>query len=109
MNVLHHGYDEHEHGTMRISAKLIEPDRVDLEVRDKGRGISPHNLKQVFEPFFTTRLGHGGTGLGLSICHGLVTQVLGGEISIESTFGAGTSVIIRIPRSAPDGTIREAA
>lgn len=109
VNVLHHGYDEHERGTLRISATLTEPDGVELTVRDQGRGISEHNLKQVFEPFFTTRLGRGGTGLGLSICHSLVTQVLGGEIRIESTFGAGTSVIIRVPRTAPGGAIQEAA
>ena len=101
VNAVQHGYEGCEHGSIRISARLLEPDGVELVVRDQGRGISEPNLKRVFDPFFTTRLGSGGTGLGLSICHSLVTRVLGGEIRVESTFGAGTSVIIRIPRSAP--------
>lgn len=41
-------------------------------------GISPENLKRVFDPFFTTRLGHGGSGLGMNIVYNLVTGVLGG-------------------------------
>ncbi|HUL93765.1 MAG TPA: ATP-binding protein [Burkholderiales bacterium] len=109
VNAVQHGYDGYEQGSISVSARLLEPNRVELAVRDRGRGISEQNLKRVFDPFFTTRLGSGGTGLGLSICHSLVTQVLGGEISVESTLGAGTSVIIRIPRTAVSGAIQEAA
>ena len=66
-------------------------------VSDDGCGISAVNLKRVFDPFFTTRMGQGGSGLGLHITHQLVTGILGGRVRIESEEGKGTSVTIELP------------
>jgi signal transduction histidine kinase len=57
--------------------------------------------RQAFNPFFTTRRNKGGTGLGLHITHNLVTQQLGGHITLASTAGAGTTFKITLPRVAP--------
>jgi CheY-like chemotaxis protein len=54
------------------------------------------------EPFFTTK-GPTGTGLGLSAAYGIVDQH-GGDLSIESTEGRGTTVTIRLPIASPPGT-----
>jgi two-component system NtrC family sensor kinase len=67
-----------------------------VEVQDNGSGIEPENLSHIFEPFFTTKPLGVGTGLGLSICHGIVTG-LGGQISVNSTVGRGTTFRIQLP------------
>lgn len=65
-------------------------------MRDDGCGISSANSKQVFDPFFTTRISDGGSELGLSVAHGIV-QDHNGEIRIDSSEGKGTSVVIELP------------
>lgn len=69
-------------------------DRVRVEFRDTGNGISSSMISRIFDPFFTTK--PSGTGLGLSICHEFV-RAHGGEIQIESAEGDGTSVRIILP------------
>ena len=69
-------------------------DRIRVEFRDSGHGVSAHMISRIFDPFFTTKTS--GTGLGLSICHEFV-RVHGGEIQVESSEGDGTSVRIILP------------
>jgi len=66
-----------------------------VRVTDTGSGIAPEHLERVFDPFFSTK--REGTGLGLSICYGVVERH-GGEISVESDFGRGTEVTVRLPQ-----------
>ena len=54
------------------------------------------NLSRVFDPGFTTKGVGVGTGLGLSICYQII-QDHGGEISIESEVGKGTTVTVSLP------------
>ncbi|NWF70736.1 MAG: cyclic nucleotide-binding domain-containing protein [Chloroflexi bacterium] len=68
-------------------------------VRDHGRGIPPESLPRVFDPFFTTGRAEGGTGLGLAIVHSMMTSGLKGSVTLESTVGAGTSVILAFPQT----------
>ena len=79
----------------------VRHDVVEVLVRDTGRGIPPHVLPHIFDPFYTTRLGRGGTGLGLAICQTLVTRVLGGSISVQSELEQGTRFCIDLPLHAP--------
>lgn len=72
-----------------------------LTLSDNGCGIPPEHLSRVFDPFFTTRLGHGGSGLGMHIVYSLVTELLGGSVHLDSTVGRGTTVTLRIPLQAP--------
>lgn len=69
-------------------------DKVRVEFRDSGTGISSSMISRIFDPFFTTK--PSGTGLGLSICHEFV-RAHGGEIQVESAEGDGTSVRIILP------------
>ncbi len=65
-------------------------------IKDTGTGIPQHVLDRIFEPFFTTKEVGKGTGLGLFICHKIVTDH-GGELSVESKEGEGTTFWIRLP------------
>ncbi len=80
-----------------------EGDAVVIEVRDTGAGMTPEVLKQVFDPFFTTREVGVGTGLGLAICHGIATSV-GGHIEAESELGRGSVFRLFLPAAQPKRT-----
>jgi CheY-like chemotaxis protein len=67
-------------------------------VHDNGAGIAGEHLSRIFDPFFTTKPVGVGTGLGLSISQGIVLS-LGGEISVESEAGVGTTFRVALPPS----------
>ncbi len=69
-----------------------------LSVSDTGTGMPPAVIAKVFEPFFTTKPIGSGTGLGLSMIYGFARQS-GGQVRIHSSPGAGTSVVIYLPRN----------
>ncbi len=112
-NAVLHGYEGKDQGVVEISATPRDVQKTDIPeveivVRDFGCGIPDENLRRVFDPFFTTRMGRGGTGLGLGICHTIVTETLAGTINIESSIGLGTKVIVCIPSTAPRTDTTEA-
>jgi len=85
---------------IRVGARHVaESDAVELFIADSGHGIPDENLRRIFDPFFTTREVGEGTGLGLSICYGIVRDH-GGQISVESRVGLGTTFKILLPARA---------
>ncbi len=74
---------------------------VHLTVVDNGVGMELAILSRIFDPFFTTRLGQGGSGLGLAISHRIVTSLLGGKLTVQSTPGLGTCFTVAFPAKAP--------
>lgn len=100
-NVLLHAFEGRENGRIELLAEADSAEHIYFHCRDDGVGITPANLKRIFDPFFTTRLGREGSGLGLNIAHNIVTGMLGGEISVESTPGKGSCFTLHLPRVAP--------
>ncbi len=96
-NAMLHAFDKREQGKMHLSAQLIANERVEIRFQDDGIGISEHNLRHIFDPFFTTKMGQGGTGLGLSVSFNIITSLLGGQISVNSTLGVGTCFTLELP------------
>jgi PAS domain S-box-containing protein len=97
-------------GTLTITVRnvagggpdALPGDHVLIELTDTGCGMSPQDLAQAFEPFFSTKGAGHGTGLGLSMVHGFVHQS-GGIIRMTSVVGSGTNVRIFIPRGVDGG------
>ena len=106
-NAIKHGFQPGQSGQVNIVGRPAGTGWVSLTVRDDGRGIAPEHVKRVFDPFFTTRLGQGGSGLGLHIVHNIVTNVLGGQIEIQTSVGVGTSFVLTLPVTAPSATTKD--
>lgn len=84
---------------VRVAARA-EAEFAFVEVSDNGPGIEARHLPRIFERFYRVDAGRsravGGTGLGLSIVKNLVESMAGG-VSVESTVGAGTTFVVKIP------------
>lgn len=104
-NAVIHGFDNLDVGEITIRGS-VSGQWVELQLADNGRGIPQKLIQRVFEPFVTTKLGHGGSGLGLHIVHNIVLNVLGGEITVASQVGQGTCFTLRLPLVAPIKEVR---
>ena len=82
-------------GEIRIKT-FLQGDRVVLRVSDNGVGIKREHLKNVFEPFWSTKGVAAGTGMGLAVSHGIVSRH-GGAISVESEEGKNTTFTVTLP------------
>jgi two-component system sensor histidine kinase FlrB len=81
-------------GSMMIEAVTEGSEMAVLRFTDDGPGIPPNLRETIFEPFFTTRMG--GSGLGLAVTQAVV-RAHGGEITLESPNGTGTTFVVRLP------------
>ena len=93
-----------KNGRVTVAAKASGDD-VLITISDTGHGIAPDDLRRIFEPFYTTKGRGKGTGLGLAICRQL-TAALGGNISVQSKPGVGSTFFVRLPKKgapAPTG------
>ncbi|HTM24173.1 MAG TPA: sensor histidine kinase [Vicinamibacterales bacterium] len=84
-------------GGLVVAATEAHGDRVQIRVYDTGCGIPADRLQAIFEDFVTTK--RRGLGLGLAITRKIVEQ-LGGQISVASTVGKGTTFVIEFPRTS---------
>jgi CheY-like chemotaxis protein len=87
--------EESEERTSRPSPFAV---RLSFEVEDTGSGMTPNELSDLFEPFAQTKSGreaYEGTGLGLSVSRKFV-QLMGGDITVQSEVGRGTTVAFAI-------------
>jgi signal transduction histidine kinase len=85
-----------EYGTLDVESC---GDFLEISVADTGTGISPENMKMLFQPLFTTKVR--GIGLGLTVCRNL-TEANGGRIAAESRPGEGTVFRITVPVEVGD-------
>lgn len=83
-----------------IDNNLVECDHLVVEINDDGPGMHEHVLKQIFNPFFTTKEVGEGTGLGLSTVYGIM-QNLGGAVTVDSQVGKGSTFCLFFPLTNP--------
>ena len=94
-------------GRVEIDARAADSD-VLVRVRDTGRGIPADRLEAIFEPFVQiadAQAGREGVGLGLALSRDLARR-MGGDISVESTEGRGSTFTLRLPRARVDQDLR---
>jgi signal transduction histidine kinase len=105
VNLLSNGIKFTENGEVRVGC-LVNNGMLELKIADTGVGISAENIEEVFEPFWqaeqTATRKTGGTGLGLSVTRKLA-RLLGGDVTVASRLGAGTTFLLTLPMKAPAG------
>ena len=85
-----------EGSTVRVTLERAA-DRARIIVADEGLGLSPEEQARIFDKFERLgRSGDGGSGLGLYISRRLA-RAMGGELSVESTKGAGARFVLEVP------------
>lgn len=93
---------EEEH----FKTHLRQGNYVCLSISDTGIGMTKDVSNRIFEPYFTTKEKDRGTGLGLAVCQGIVMK-LGGEITVESEVGKGSTFYVFLPEADHDHAPRK--
>jgi signal transduction histidine kinase len=96
-------------GEVRIRCEKIEH-LAAIRVEDDGHGIAEDKLEDIFEPFVQLSSGltrtAEGSGLGLAISRELA-RLMGGDVTVESTVGKGSTFTLTLPMSAPGAVLQE--
>ncbi|HEY8851672.1 MAG TPA: HAMP domain-containing sensor histidine kinase [Gemmatimonadaceae bacterium] len=109
VNLLSNGIKFTEKGEVQLGC-AVNDGVLEVTIADTGVGIAAENIEYVFEPFWqaeqTATRKTSGTGLGLSVTRKLA-RLLGGDVTVASRMGAGTTFLLTLPIRAPAGeTIR---
>jgi signal transduction histidine kinase len=82
--------------TVSVESKKLT-NKIQIKISDNGGGIPEAVLSKIFQPFFTTKPSGQGTGLGLSLAYDIITKGHGGELTVETVEGEGTTFYIKLP------------
>jgi len=99
LNLVQNALDAMPQGGRLTLSGQSTASQVQVQVQDTGSGIPSALLERLFEPLYTTK--PGGTGLGLYIVQEIVTAH-GGQLTVQSTEGQGTTFTIMLPRIASE-------
>ena len=83
---------------LTIRSRLLEPDGVELQVGDVGKGIPEPDLERIFSPFVTSK--NDGMGLGLAVCTTIV-HAHRGRLWASNNAGPGATLHLELPTTAP--------
>ena len=104
LNLLSNASKFTENGAVTLTVRRDDPETIVFDVKDTGIGLTPEQLGRLFEAFTqaeaSTAKRFGGTGLGLTISRHFC-RMMGGDISVTSQAGAGSTFTVRLPASLP--------
>lgn len=83
-------------GIIEIATDAGDDGAVTATISDNGCGISPEQMEQIWDPFFTTKEPGKGIGLGLAVTYNII-KMHGGKVSVESRLGKGSKFTVRLP------------
>jgi signal transduction histidine kinase len=105
VNLLSNGIKFTDKGDVHLGCSVTNG-ILEISIADTGCGIAAENIEFVFEPFWqaeqTATRKTGGTGLGLSVTRKLA-RLLGGDVTVASRLGSGTTFLLTLPMKAPAG------
>ena len=105
VNLLSNGIKFTDKGDVHLGC-AVSNGILEVSIADTGCGIAAENIEFVFEPFWqaeqTATRKTGGTGLGLSVTRKLA-RLLGGDVTVASRLGSGTTFLLTLPMKAPAG------
>jgi signal transduction histidine kinase len=99
-----------DHGTITLTVARAADDWLTFAVSDTGIGMTDEQMSRLFEAFSqaeaSTRSTYGGTGLGLAISRQFC-RLMGGDISVESEYGRGSTFVVRLPAEVREPSVVE--
>jgi signal transduction histidine kinase/PAS domain-containing protein len=101
LNLITNAAQAIENGNGKVIIETLfekKSNEVLIKIIDNGKGMDEKTLKNIFDPFYTTKRNKGGTGLGLSISYGIIKEHHG-NITVDSKVDEGTTFTIKIPVS----------
>ena len=84
---------------IEITTAVIGGDRIEIRIKDNGKGMSAAVKDKIFTLFFTTKDFGKGSGMGMAISHQIITENHHGEIAINSALGLGAEFVLTLPIS----------
>lgn len=94
-NSLQHGFKGRTCGCIQITVQQRDG-YLQMRYADDGNGLSDEAKRRVFDPFFTTDM-QSGMGLGMHLVYNLITQRMGGSISVDPQADSGACFLIEVP------------
>jgi signal transduction histidine kinase len=102
INIVKNALQAMPHGGKLKVEGVVGPENYAIHFQDTGAGLTPEELGQIFQPFYSTKDGTQGLGLGLPICRKILERY-SGQLIVESQPGQGTRVTILLPRKNQGG------
>ncbi|NQZ30788.1 MAG: ATP-binding protein [Oceanospirillaceae bacterium] len=96
-NSVLHAFEHIDGGEITIKFNRVNDLYYSISFTDNGCGMDDDTLKNIYQPFFTTKRANGGTGLGMNIIYTLISEKLKGEIHVESALDKGTTFTMSLP------------
>ena len=97
-NSLQHGFSGRTQGSIQIAVQQ-QAGHVSMVYGDDGNGLSAEASQRIFDPFFTTDM-QSGMGLGMHLVYNLITQRMGGRISVDPHVLSGVRFLMEVPTQA---------
>jgi two-component system NtrC family sensor kinase len=96
INIIKNALQAMPHGGRLEVTCSLHDGQIDIAFRDTGAGLSPEEMDQIFQPFYSTKEEAQGLGLGLPICQKILARY-DGHLAVDSQRGQGTTIRVLLP------------